>query len=187
MESRVLARFKNITFQTDFTWEKKMMIVVYRRHLREMGRENVLDNMAPGLFVGPFVDRVERRSDHVFFYKRSTFIHQLIQVLSKSSDIIRLVVNIDASLILYAIWQWEKPPATRECGLECFLDSGALTPLEKLSNVRSVSSGYDTLKRDALDGSYNLTSDHEEMLCDLEQKIEHNYALRNARASVTAS
>lgn len=65
--------------------------------------KNVLDRIAPSRFVYPSVDRVERRSDHVFFYKRSTTTHQLIRVLSKSSDTVRLVVNIDASPIPYAM------------------------------------------------------------------------------------
>lgn len=190
MESHVLARFKKITFETDFTWEKRVMIDVYRRHPRNIRRENV-DKIAPGLFVGPFLDRVNPINNHVFFYKRSTFIHQLIQVLSKSSDITRLVMKIDTSLLPYAILQGEKWQAASEYALEYFLDSGSLTALGKLSNTRSIRLEYWTPERDTFDEPYYLTSDREELLMDLAQRIERNYAARNAQVldlgSVNAS
>ena len=187
MESHVLARFKKITFETDFTWEKRVMTDVYPRRSRDptrsrdITRENALDKIAPGLFVGPLVDRGDPTNNHVFFYKRSTFIHQLIQVLSKFSDITRLIMNIDTSFIPYAIPQGEKWQAASEYALEYFLDSGSLTALEKLSNIRSIRFDCDTLERDALDEPYYLKWDRVELLIDLMQRIERNYAARNAQ------
>lgn len=81
--------------------------------------------------------------------------------------------------------------AASESALERLLDSRAFTSLEKLSNVQSIKFEYVTQERDALDEPYHLPSSHEELLFDLANKIEHNYAAKTARVldlgSATAS
>ena len=69
-----------------------------------------------------------------------------------------------------------RPEAANERAMELFLESGLLTPLEKLSNVRSFEFEFTALDFDC--EIYKPTFKHE-MLNDLKQKVERNYTMRD--------
>ena len=94
MGLHMLARFKTFTFETDFGWEITALDA-YKQLLlpnKIVLDENVLDQAAPDLFINTIrtVNLEEYARHDITFYKHSTFAHQLVEILSKPSDISHL-------------------------------------------------------------------------------------------------
>ena len=193
MGPHVLAQFKNITFETDFSWEI-MALDAYKDQLSLANGialdEKTLDQIAPEVFIDIIRTvnlEVHARHD-ITFYRHTKFVDQLIEILSQSSDIIRLDMLFDLRVVAHYEYDFDVKLDTEsskrrkmmeawERAKVCFLESGVLTPLEKLSNVQSI--------RFRFASEFNsrefceLESNHHSELVDLKRKIERNYAVRD--------
>ena len=197
MGPHMLARFRKITFETDFEWEI-MALESYGDHLSLLNRipldqnaldQNALQQIAPDLFINTIrtVNFEEDARHNIHFYRHSTFLHQLIEILSKSSDIIRLDMLFDVWQVAYYEYDYggnldtssrrRKMVETCERAVASFLHSGVLAPLEKLSNVQSIRFRF--AGEDSDGRRCELESNHHNVLVDLKQKIERNHAVRN--------
>lgn len=195
MEPHVLARFKKIIFEMDFSWEMETLEAETDRNAE--GEQNVQDPIAPSLFVNEDLTiNPEDEAKLLAFYRRSTIIHQLVKILSNSSDIVRLDMRLDVEVLCHdhiildsdSENDDESNEATRntdvanERAIEIFLDSGLLKPLEKLSVVRSFNFEFDrpdfTDRESSVEqgwGFWKPKPEYGRMLSDLKQKIERNY------------
>ena len=197
MGPHMLARFRKITFETDFEWEI-MALKSYGDHLSLPNRIpldqnaldlNALEQIAPDLFINTIrtADLEEDARHSIHFYRHSTFVHRLIEILSKSSDIIRLDMLFDVRPVVYYEFNYEgdldarsrnrKMVETCERAVADFLHSGILAPLEKLSNVQSIRFRF--AGANSVGKHCELESNRHSVLVDLKQKIERNHAFRN--------
>ena len=189
MGPHMLARFKNITFETDFAWEI-MALGAYKHQLSLANDGRTLDQIAPELFISTIrtVDLEADARREITFYRHSRFVDQLIERLSQSSDITRLDVLFDVRVVAHYDYKrnvkFEPMSSKKGKMMEawarakvCFLQSGALTPLEKLSNVQSIRFRFAT---EHTGGRFREPETNHSVFVDLKQKIERNYAVRNA-------
>lgn len=192
MGPHVLAQFKNITFETDFSWE--ILALDAYRHQVSLANdialdENKLDQIAPELFISTIrtvnLDAYARHD--ITFYRHSKFVDQLVEVLSQSSDIIRFNMLFDVRVVAHHEYDFDvnleesskrrKMMEAWERAKVCFLQSGVLTPLEKLSNVKSISFRFAS---EYFGCEFcELEPKNHSVLDDLKQKIERKYAVRN--------
>ena len=195
MEPHVLARFTQITFDLNLLLDEDTMEATRQADLTQQGQKNQNAQVPPSLFVNDNLTINPRDEAKLLaFYKRSTIIHQLVKILSNSSNIVRL--NIELEIDVLARWdndldsdsdsesEEDEPSETtkknllaNERAIDLFLDSGLLAPLEKLSNVQTFQVEFE-LAQDRNQKPYKPSPKHAAMLSDLKQKIECNYAVR---------
>ena len=186
MGPHMLARFKNITFETHFLWEI-MALDHFQDQLSLPNNialvKNAVDQIASGSMVNTIrtVDLEEYAGRNTAFYRYSKFIHLIVEILSQSSSIIRLNMLFDVRVLrLYEYFlNWKSGRrGTGESVMVSFLESGVLTPLQQLSNVQSIRFRFASEHADGR--SCELDCSHHGVLVDLKQKIERNHAVRNA-------
>ena len=92
---------KKITFKTDFGWEI-MAMNAYRDQL-PLPNTIALDQIAPDLIINIIrtVNLEEYARHDITFYRHSTFDHQLIEILSKSSNINHLEILFDVRIVAH--------------------------------------------------------------------------------------
>ena len=186
MGPHMLARFKNITFETDFAWEI-MALDHFRDQLSLPNNialvKNAVDQIASGFIVNTIqTEKLEEYAGrNIPFYRYSKLIHLLVEILSQSSNIIRLNMLFDVRLIgqyEYFLNCKSGRRETVESVMVSFLDSEVLTPLQRLSNVQSIRFRFSSVHTDGR--SCELDCSHHGVLVDLKQKIERNHVVRNA-------
>ena len=193
MEPHVLARFTKIVFDLEFSWEAETL----EAEVKQQTEEDQTALVAPSLFVNDDLTiNPQDEAKLLAFYRRSTIIHQLVKILSNSSNIVRLMISIDIQVLARydmdldadsdsdseeddeSIETTKKMAVANERAMYLFLDSGLLAPLEKLSNVQSLDFDFSSAL-DRNDEAYQPTSKHDSMLSDLKQRITRNYAVKD--------
>ena len=182
MEPHVLARFKKFAFELDIHWEaeKRYDGIVQRRRGNYMMQHGV----APSLFVHKNMTVYPQDEANLLaFYRTSTLIHQLVKILSNSSDIVCLDMTFEFEALVrdsdgdgYEV-QPKMADVANGRAMEIFMDGGFFAPLEKLSNVRPFGFQFTGFLHNGED--YEPKPRHERMLADLKQRIKDNYARRH--------
>ena len=188
MEPHVLARFRKFAFELCIDWEAETLCA---ESDPAWGNYEMQHGVAPSLFVheNMTVDPQDE-ANLLAFYRHSTLIHQLVQILSNSPDIDSLEMSFEFQVLVRdgLGGEWDSDDNQDEAqskmndvangrAMEIFMDGGFFAPLEKLSNVRAFEFAFTWVNHD--DETYQPKPRHERMLTDLKQKIKDNYARRH--------
>ena len=184
MEPHVLARFRNFAFELCIDWELETLESDPPHFIMQRGH-----GVAPILVVDrDMTVDPEQEAYLLAFYKQSTLVPQLVQILSNSTDIRSLEIFFDLNVpvmdSLAGVSDSDDDEAhskmedvANERAMEIFMDGGFFAPLENLSNVRSFKFEFTWFDNNGK--IYQPKPRHERMLTGLKQKIKDNYARRH--------
>ena len=190
MEPHVLARFKKFAFELDINWEVDTLDAEGCDAEKDENRGKYIKQhgVAPSLFVheNMTVDPQDE-ANLLAFYRHSTLIHQLVKILSNSTDIVSLDMSFEFEVLVRNGLSGDSDSDDDEDqvyfkmadvangrAMEIFMDGGFFAPLETLSNAWSFEFEFTRVNHDAK--TYGPKPRHDKMLTDLKQKIKDNYA-----------
>ena len=196
MTPNALASFKKVTFDIDFNPQIAWQLEVLEA---ELGPRTPNPDPIPRVFVDNNLTVDPNDAAKLLaYYRRSNLIHHFVNIVINSPVLHRLVITLYASVFSdcgiasdpdiysdldnyvgepkFVLRHHLMTAVANERAMELLLDSGLLTPLEKLSNVRSFQFKFET--RDRNGELYKPTAKHHDLLIAMKQKIERNYSVR---------